>query len=72
MAQVKIIDRRKSIATGGPRVGQIETLITYTDEQQNPFLVIIPKEKVTDDEIKAAIREDMRERGDTVGKTFTV
>lgn len=72
MANVTVTDVRKTLATSGPRIGQVETLVTYRAEDGQLFLTVIPKDAPTAQDIQAAIREDMKMRSEHLGKTFSV
>lgn len=72
MASVRIIDVRKIVNPGGPRLGQIDTLVTYQSEDGNNFMVSVEKADPTDAEIQAAIKKDMESRSRLVGRTLTV
>ncbi|MGH7409848.1 MAG: hypothetical protein ACREJ6_02125 [Candidatus Methylomirabilis sp.] len=72
MSNVRIADVRKIVNPGGPRVGQIDTLVTYQTEDGNMFLITIPKAEPKDEEIQAGIKADLTQRSRLVGKTFSV
>ena len=72
MAHVTIQDVRKMIVPGGPRLGQVDTLVTYQDEAGNYFLVTVPKENPSDQEVHKAIKDDMDQRHRLKGQKITL
>ena len=72
MPNVTIQDVRKMIVPGGARLGQVDTLVTYQDEAGNFFLVTIPKDNASDQEVQQAIKADLEQRHRLKGKSFSV
>lgn len=70
--EVKIIHSAKMPVTSGPRVGQLDSVISYQTADGSGGIVVIPKQNPTDQEIKDAIKKDLDERGALIGKTFTI
>lgn len=71
MALVTVRDVRKFPVTSGPRLGQLDTLVTYQTEGGQFFMVTVPKENPTEADVQKAIQEDMAARSKLVGRTFT-
>ncbi len=72
MANVKIIDSRQIVNPGGPRVGQVDTLVTFQDEAGDQRMVTIPKTDPSEEEVRAAIRKEMETRQKLIGRSITV
>lgn len=70
--KVKILDER-SIPSGDPeRVGRFDTLVTYQIDPLRTYVVVIPKEKFSDEAMKEAIQKDMAAREKIVGREIEV
>lgn len=72
MGTATIIDVRKTVVTSGPRLGQLETLISYKDHNNNFFLLIVPSPDASEAVITDAIKKDIAARNAVVGKTITL
>lgn len=72
MAAVKIIDARQIVNPGGPRVGQVDTLVTFQDENGDQRMVTIPKPDPTEEEVRLAIRKEIESRSKLIGRSVTV
>ena len=57
--EVEIIDVRPVPSTDPQRLGQMDTLVTYRVDQFRVYVVRIPKENPTEEEIKAAIKKQL-------------
>ena len=70
--KVKIIDTRK-IPSGKPdRVGEFDVIVTYEIDPMHTFIITVPEEEATEDNIKKAIKKDMDERGKWVGRELDI
>jgi len=72
MATVKVLDVRKMIVPTGPRLGQMDTVVTYQEDGGGIFLATAPKENPSDQEIVAAIKADQDQRHRLTGKSLTI
>ena len=69
---VKIMDTRK-IPSGRPaRVGKFDVIVTYQIDPMHTFIVTVPEEEATEDNIKKAIKKDMDERGKWGGRELEI
>ena len=73
MAQsFKVIDTRR-IPSGDPnRIGKLDWLVTYQLDAYRTYMVTIPKDELSEAEIKDAVRKDIEAIGRWVGQEFTL
>ena len=69
---VKLIDLRKFPVTSGPRMGQLDTIVTYQVDNDQMAMLILAKADPTEADIKTAISKDVEDRSKLIGKTFTL
>jgi len=54
------------------RLGKFDWLVTYQLDSMDKHIVPIPKEILTEGDIKEAVRKDIEEIGKWTGKDFTI
>ena len=73
MAQsFKVIDTRRIPSSDPTRLGKLDWLVTYQLDAYRTYMVTIPKDELTEDEIKEAVRKDIEAIGRWVGQEFTL
>lgn len=70
MATFKIKDVRKIPSPDNERVGRLDYLVTYELDPFRVYMVRIPKDVLTEDDIKAAVKKDLEGIAQFTGKEF--
>jgi hypothetical protein len=72
MAEVRILSTRRLIVPDGPRAGKTDALVFYTVDGGAADFVRLPEESATEDKVRAAIAERVKQVAALRGRTFTV
>jgi len=72
MAEIRILDTRRLLATDPARAGKSDRLVFYSADGGPVRTLRLPDEGLTEDRIKAAVKADLAELGALKGKTFTL
>lgn len=73
MAQsFKVIDTRRIPSADPARLGKLDWLVTYQLDAYRTYMVTIPKDELSEDDIKEAVRKDIEAVGRWTGKDFTL
>ena len=73
MAQsFKVIDTRRIPSADPARIGRLDWLVTYQLDAYRTYMVTIPKDELSEDDIKEAVRKDIEAVGRWTGKEFTL
>jgi len=70
--KVKILDIRTVPSVDPERLGKLDTLVTYQVDNFRVYVLRIPKEEVTEEDLKKYIKEDLKKREKFVGKELVV
>ena len=70
--KVKILDIRTVPSVDPERLGKLDTLVTYQVDNFRVYVLRIPKEEVSEEDLKKYIREDLEKKKQFVGKELTV
>lgn len=70
--EIEIIEAVDIFSTDPARVGQKDTMVTYTVDKRRTYMVILPAEEADEARIEAAIRQAEEARGKLIGKKFEV
>ena len=70
--EVEIIDVRPVPSTDPNRLGKMDTLVTYRVDQFRVYVVRIPKEEVTEEDIRKAIKEQLEKVVKWAGRRLTL
>lgn len=70
--EVEIIDVRPVPSTDASRLGKMDTLVTYRVDQFRVYVVRIPNENPSEEDIRNAIREQLEKIGRWAGKKLTL
>ena len=66
--KIKIVDKREIPSAEPARAGKMDVMITYQIDTFRTYIIIIPEEQFTEDELKKRIKADMEERQKWAGK----
>jgi hypothetical protein len=73
MAQeVKVLDTRKLPATTRERLGKFDRVVTWQVADGGTFISVLPDETFSESSLKEAIRKELEQRGQLVGKSLQV
>jgi len=70
MAKFKVLDVRKIPSPDEHRIGQLDHLVTYKLDEFRTYMVRIPKDPITKDDIKDAVKADLEAIERFTGKEF--
>ena len=70
--KVKILDIRTVPSVDPERLGKLDTLVTYQVDNFRVYVLRIPKEEVSEEDLKKYIREDLEKKKRFVGRELTV
>ncbi|MHC1600503.1 MAG: hypothetical protein ACXQS5_06775 [Candidatus Methanospirareceae archaeon] len=70
--KVKILDIRTVPSVDPERLGKLDTLVTYQVDNFRVYVLRIPKEEVSEEDLKKYIKEDLEKKKRFVGRELTV
>ena len=70
MATFKVLDVRKVPSVAEGRAGKLDFWVTYKLDEFRTYTAIVPKDTVTEEDIKAAVRADLESIERFTGKEF--
>jgi hypothetical protein len=72
MDKFKVIDVRRVPSVVPARLGKLDYLVTYQLDPMRVYMVTISQDKLTDEIITNAVREDLKAMQQFTGKEFTL
>jgi len=69
---VKIVDTREYPSIDPARMGKFDVIITYQTDAFHTYLVTLPKDGLSEEKIKEAIKKEMTEREKWIGKDIKI
>lgn len=71
MAEFKVLDSRQIPAVARERLGKLDRIVTWQLTTGETFISVLPAETFSESTLKEAVRKELEQRGQLVGKTLT-